>query len=106
MSSSDLCKTQQDEAGGGLMFWNPKGHISGNISSHLGFYKENMDFLISVAELGTVCSYELLGSLHGLFHVRDFTQDDAHIFYLEDQIKDEIRGVLDPTEDFSAIWIR
>ncbi|MCD7472626.1 hypothetical protein HAX54_013907 [Datura stramonium] len=152
----------QDEAGGGLVFWHPKGAIIRHIiedtwkkihmergydllytphvakadlwkiSGHLDFYKENMfdqmeieeelfqlrpmncpyhvlvykrqlhsyrDFPIRVAELGTVYRYELSGSLHGLFRVRGFTQDDAHIFCLEDQIKDEIRGVLDLTEE-------
>ncbi|GAB4825263.1 hypothetical protein Ancab_008135 [Ancistrocladus abbreviatus] len=151
----------QDDAGGGLVFWHPKGaivrhmiedswkriHIEHGydllytphvaradlwrISGHLDFYRENMydqmkiedefyqlrpmncpyhilvykrklhsyrDFPIRVAELGTVYRYELSGSLHGLFRVRGFTQDDAHIFCLEDQIKDEIRGVLDLTE--------
>ncbi|KAM2512203.1 hypothetical protein PS1_036513 [Malus domestica] len=52
-----------------------------------------------VAVLGAVYRYELSGSLHGLFRVRGFTQDDAHIFCLEDQIKDEIRGVLHLTEE-------
>ncbi|CAL5336313.1 unnamed protein product [Camellia sinensis] len=180
----------QDEAGGGLVFWHPKGAIVRHIiegfwkkihmvrgydllytphvakadlwkiSGHLDFYKENMydqmkieeelyqlrpmncpyhilvykrklhsyrDFPIRVAELGTVYRYELSGSLHGLFRVRGFTQDythlgcvealcyhvktvaladawltlldDAHIFCLDDQIKDEIRGVLDLTEE-------
>ncbi|KAH7533449.1 hypothetical protein FEM48_Zijuj04G0131700 [Ziziphus jujuba var. spinosa] len=152
----------QNEAGGGLVFWHPKGaivrhmiedlwkkiHIERGydmlytphvakadlwqISGHLDFYKENMydqmsiedelyqlrpmncpyhiliykrklhsyhDFPIRVAELGTVYRYELSGSLHGLFRVRGFTQDDAHIFCLSDQIKDEIRGVLDLTEE-------
>uniref|UniRef100_A0A6N2MF83 threonine--tRNA ligase n=1 Tax=Salix viminalis TaxID=40686 RepID=A0A6N2MF83_SALVM len=152
----------QDEAGGGLVFWHPKGAIIRHIiedswkkthiehgydllytphvakadlwkiSGHLDFYRENMfdqmkiedeqyqlrpmncpyhillykrklnsyrDFPIRVAELGTVYRYELSGSLHGLFRVRGFTQDDAHIFCLEDQIKDEIRGVLDLTEE-------
>ncbi|XP_004293445.1 PREDICTED: probable threonine--tRNA ligase, cytoplasmic [Fragaria vesca subsp. vesca] len=152
----------QNDAGGGLVFWHPKGaivrhviedlwkktHIERGydllytphvakadlwqISGHLDFYRENMynqmdvedelyqlrpmncpyhiliykrrrhsynDFPIRVAELGTVYRYELSGSLHGLFRVRGFTQDDAHIFCLEDQIKDEIRGVLDLTEE-------
>ncbi|XP_030460422.2 threonine--tRNA ligase, chloroplastic/mitochondrial 2 [Syzygium oleosum] len=151
----------QEEAGGGLVFWHPKGAIVRHIiedswkrihmehgydllytphvarahlwktSGHLDFYKENMydqmnieddlyqlrpmncpyhilvykrkrhsyrDFPIRVAELGTVYRYELSGSLHGLFRVRGFTQDDAHIFCLEDQIRGEIRGVLDLTE--------
>ncbi|XP_026392824.1 threonine--tRNA ligase, chloroplastic/mitochondrial 2-like [Papaver somniferum] len=152
----------QDDAGGGLVFWHPKGAIVRHIiedlwkslhiqrgydllytphvakadlwkiSGHLDFYKESMydqmevedeqyqlrpmncpyhilvykrtrhsyrEFPIRVAELGTVYRYELSGSLHGLFRVRGFTQDDAHIFCLEDQIKDEIRGVLDLTEE-------
>ncbi|XP_008813279.1 threonine--tRNA ligase, chloroplastic/mitochondrial 2 [Phoenix dactylifera] len=152
----------QEEAGGGLVFWHPKGAIVRHliedswkkihlqhgyellytphvakadlwkISGHLDFYGENMydqmniedelyqlrpmncpyhilvykrklhsyrDFPIRVAELGTVYRYELSGSLHGLFRVRGFTQDDAHIFCLDDQIKGEIRGVLDLTEE-------
>ncbi|ONK68508.1 uncharacterized protein A4U43_C05F12570 [Asparagus officinalis] len=157
----DLFSIQED-AGGGLVFWHPKGAIIRHliedswkqlhmqhgydllytphvakaelwkISGHSDFYKENMydqmniedelyqlrpmncpyhilvykrklhsyrDFPIRVAELGTVYRYELSGSLHGLFRVRGFTQDDAHIFCLDDQIKDEIRGVLDLTEE-------
>ncbi|XP_020697251.1 threonine--tRNA ligase, chloroplastic/mitochondrial 2 [Dendrobium catenatum] len=157
----DLFSIQED-AGGGLVFWHPKGAIVRHIiedswkkihlhhgyellytphvakadlwrvSGHLDFYKENMydqmniedelyqlrpmncpyhilvykhklhsyrDFPIRVAELGTVYRYELSGSLHGLFRVRGFTQDDAHIFCLDDQIKDEIRGVLDLTQE-------
>jgi len=46
-----------------------------------------------VAELGLVHRHELSGALHGLFRVRCFTQDDAHIFMTKDQIKDEIIGV-------------
>ncbi|KAF7080091.1 hypothetical protein CFC21_084224 [Triticum aestivum] len=157
----DLFSIQED-AGGGLVFWHPKGAIIRHIledswkqthlqrgydllytphvakadlwkiSGHIDFYKENMynqmdvedepyqlrpmncpyhilvykrklqsyrDLPIRVAELGTVYRYELSGALHGLFRVRGFTQDDAHIFCLEDQIKDEIRGVLDLTEE-------
>ncbi|KAL0560159.1 hypothetical protein IC582_000553 [Cucumis melo] len=152
----------QDDAGGGLVFWHPKGAVVRSIiedlwkklhrergydllytphvakaelwktSGHSDFYGENMynqmdvenelyqlrpmncpyhilfykrrltsyqDFPIRVAELGTVYRYELSGSLRGLFRVRGFTQDDAHIFCLDDQIKDEIRGVLDLTEE-------
>ncbi|XP_020579315.1 threonine--tRNA ligase, chloroplastic/mitochondrial 2-like [Phalaenopsis equestris] len=157
----DLFSIQAD-AGGGLVFWHPKGamvrhiiedswkkihlqhgyellytpHVAKadlwKISGHLDFYKENMydqmniedelyqlrpmncpyhilvykhklhsyrEFPIRLAELGTVYRYELSGSLHGLFRVRGFTQDDAHIFCLEEQIKDEIRDVLDLTEE-------
>ena len=48
---------------------------------------------LRVAELGLVHRHELSGALHGLFRVRCFTQDDAHIFMTKDQIKDEIIGV-------------
>jgi len=47
-----------------------------------------------VAELGLVHRHELSGALHGLFRVRCFTQDDAHIFMTRDQMKDEIKGVV------------
>lgn len=47
-----------------------------------------------VGELGRVHRHELSGALHGLMRVRAFTQDDAHIFMLPDQIKSEIKGVI------------
>ena len=47
-----------------------------------------------LAELGLVHRHELKGTLHGLFRVRCFTQDDAHIFMRKDQIADEIAGVV------------
>lgn len=47
---------------------------------------------------GTIHRYERSGTLHGLMRVRGFTQDDAHIFCLPDQLEDEIVGVLDLTE--------
>ena len=53
------------------------------------------DFPLRIAELGKVYRHELSGVLHGLFRVRAFTQDDAHIFCTPDQIEDEIIGVLD-----------
>lgn len=52
------------------------------------------DFPIRAAEMGKVHRHELSGTLHGLFRVRAFTQDDAHIFMLPEQIKDEIKGVM------------
>ena len=151
----------QDEAGGGLVFWHPKGsqmrlliedywraaHMSGGYSllytphvanlelwktsGHADFYQENMFDPIEVesqdyqlkpmncpfhvltykntlhsyrelplrwAELGTVYRYEKSGVLHGLMRVRGFTQDDAHIFCLPDQVSQEILGVLNLTE--------
>ncbi|GAB4498027.1 MAG: threonine--tRNA ligase [Saprospiraceae bacterium] len=52
---------------------------------------------IRIAEFGTVYRYEMSGELHGLTRVRGFTQDDAHLFCTEDQLKDEFLGVLDLT---------
>jgi len=151
----------QEGAGGGLVFWHPKGskvrkiiedfwkdahekngydiiytpHIASldlwKTSGHFDFYRSDMfdqmeveneeyqirpmncpfhclmykdqlrsyrDLPIRWAELGTVYRYERSGTLHGLFRVRGFTQDDAHIFCLREQLEDEIVGVLDLTE--------
>ncbi|MGH1393090.1 MAG: threonine--tRNA ligase [Trichormus sp.] len=151
----------QEEAGGGLVFWHPKGasiryiiedywrkshlesgyqllytpHVANldlwKTSGHFDFYQENMFDSMEVenqayqikpmncpfhvliyknqlhsyrelplrwAELGTVYRYERSGALHGLMRVRGFTQDDAHIFCLPQQITDEILGVLNLTE--------
>ncbi len=151
----------QEDAGGGLVFWHPRGaairyiiedywrkahldsgyellytpHVANldlwKTSGHFDFYKENMFDSMDVeeqayqikpmncpfhvltykhephsyrelplrwAELGTVYRYERSGVLHGLMRVRGFTQDDAHIFCLPDQISDEILGVLNLTE--------
>ena len=52
------------------------------------------DLPLRVGELGLVHRHELKGALHGLFRVRCFTQDDAHIFMRKDQISDEIVGVV------------
>jgi len=151
----------QEAAGGGLVFWHPKGarmrlaiedywrqahlqsgyellytpHIANRAlwqtSGHLDFYQENMfeqmaveaqqyqlkpmncpfhvltyqhqlhsyrELPIRWAELGTVYRYERSGVLHGLMRVRGFTQDDAHIFCLPEQLTEEILGVLNLTE--------
>lgn len=66
---------------GGMLFYQAKPHS----------YR---DFPMRVAELGRVHRHELSGALHGLMRVRAFTQDDAHIFMLPEQIKDEIKGVV------------
>ena len=52
------------------------------------------DLPIRMGELGIVHRHEKSGQLHGLFRVRCFTQDDAHIFMTPEQIKDEIKGVV------------
>uniref|UniRef100_A0A7S0D919 threonine--tRNA ligase n=1 Tax=Amorphochlora amoebiformis TaxID=1561963 RepID=A0A7S0D919_9EUKA len=156
----DLFSIQED-AGGGLVFWHPKGstirkliedfwkdlHIQNGYellytphvanldlwktSGHFDFYQEGMfdqmdvegdmyqikpmncpfhclvykdklrsyrELPIRWAELGTVYRYERSGTLHGLMRVRGFTQDDAHIFCLPNQLEDELVGVLDLTE--------
>ncbi|XP_078174923.1 threonine--tRNA ligase, chloroplastic/mitochondrial 2-like [Carex rostrata] len=66
---------------------------------HILLFRRKLHSYTKISELGTVYRYELSGSLHGLFRVRGFTQDDEHIFCLEDHIKSEIRGVLDLTEE-------
>ncbi len=62
-------------------------------------YKRKMysyrDFPLRMGELGLVHRHELSGALHGLMRVRCFTQDDAHLFMLPEQIKEEIIGVID-----------
>jgi len=156
----DLFSIQED-AGGGLVFWHPKGstvrreiedfwkrqhldagydivytpHIANinlwKTSGHFEFYRDGMfdqmdvendqyqikpmncpfhclmykdemrsyrDLPFRWAELGTVYRYERSGTLHGLMRVRGFTQDDAHIFCLPEQLQNEIVQVLDLTE--------
>ncbi|MGI6728139.1 MAG: threonine--tRNA ligase [Anaerovoracaceae bacterium] len=70
-----------------------------NCPGSLLVYKRKMysyrDFPIRLGELGQVHRHELSGALHGLMRVRTFTQDDAHIFMLPEQIKEEIVGVID-----------
>jgi threonyl-tRNA synthetase len=53
------------------------------------------DLPIRFAEFGTVYRYEQSGELHGLTRVRGFTQDDAHIFCMQDQVKEEFKKVID-----------
>lgn len=156
----DLFSIQED-AGGGLVFWHPKGsrirskieefwksahidegydlvyspHIANldlwKTSGHYDFYRDGMfdqmdvenevyqirpmncpfhclmysdsirsyrDLPIRWGELGTVYRYERSGTLHGLFRVRGFTQDDGHVFCLPDQLEDEIIDVLKLTK--------
>lgn len=69
--------------------------------SRLHSYRE---LPIRMAELGLVHRHELSGVLHGLMRVRCFTQDDAHIFMLPSQVKDEIIGVIDLEDDFYKMF--
>jgi len=57
--------------------------------------KSYKDLPLRLAEFGTVYRYEQSGELHGLTRVRGFTQDDAHIFCTNDQVKEEVGAVID-----------
>ena len=59
---------------------------------------------VRMGELGQVHRHELSGALHGLMRVRTFTQDDAHIFMLPEQIKDEVVGVLKLIDDIYKMF--
>lgn len=71
-------------------------------------YKSNQhsyrELPIRIAELGLVHRHEKSGVLHGLFRVRSFTQDDAHIFCTEDQAKDEVSGVIGLTDRIYRVF--
>ena len=70
-----------------------------NCPHHCELYKHKprsyKDLPIRFAEFGTVYRYEQSGELHGLTRVRGFTQDDAHIFCTQEQVKDEFKKVID-----------
>ncbi|MDD4921237.1 MAG: threonine--tRNA ligase [Bacteroidales bacterium] len=70
-----------------------------NCPHHCEIYKvaprSYKDLPLRFAEFGTVYRYEQSGELHGLTRVRSFTQDDAHIFCRQDQVKDEFLKVMD-----------
>lgn len=59
---------------------------------------------LRVGEMGLVHRHELSGVLHGLMRVRAFTQDDAHIFMLPEQIIAEIKGVMDLVDRFYSLF--
>jgi threonyl-tRNA synthetase len=71
-------------------------------------YKSQMrsyrDLPLRIAEMGLVHRHEKSGTLHGLMRVRSFTQDDAHIFMLEEQIEDEVAGVMDLVDHFYKVF--
>lgn len=75
-----------------------------NCPFHILVYKTRTrsyrDLPLRWAEIGTVYRYERSGVLHGLMRVRGFSQDDAHIFCRQDQIREEVSGVLSLTFDF------
>jgi len=71
---------------GGILVYNSNDHS----------YK---DLPLRMAEMGVVHRVELSGVLSGLFRVIQFTQDDAHIFCTEDQLEEEIKGIIELVED-------
>ncbi|HEU5054179.1 MAG TPA: threonine--tRNA ligase [Hanamia sp.] len=70
-----------------------------NCPHHCEIYKAEprsyKDLPLRLAEFGTVYRYEQSGELHGLTRVRGFTQDDAHLFCMPSQVKDEFKKVID-----------
>ncbi|MFA5125565.1 MAG: threonine--tRNA ligase [archaeon] len=70
-----------------------------NCPFHIQYYMKGQhsyrDLPMRLSEMGTVYRYEKSGELSGLLRVRGFTQDDAHIFCTEDQVKTEFNGVFD-----------
>lgn len=82
-----------------------------NCPFHIKVYKQKRrsyrELPIRLAELGTVYRYEKSGVLHGLLRVRGFTQDDAHIFCMASQAKNELVGVIQLARDmFSAFGFK
>lgn len=63
------------------------------------------DLPLRMGELGLVHRHELSGALHGLFRVRCFTQDDAHIFMTWDQMKDEIKNVVRLFDEVYSVFV-
>ena len=70
-----------------------------NCPGHIQIYNQHLrsyrDLPVRIAEFGLVHRNEPSGTLHGLMRVRSFTQDDAHIFCTEDQIKEEVQACID-----------
>ena len=79
-----------------------------NCPFHIQIYRASLrsyrELPLRIAELGTVYRYERSGVLHGLMRVRGFTQDDAHIFCLPDQVAGEVGDVLDLTFEMMAAF--
>ncbi len=79
-----------------------------NCLSHIQIYKSKVrsyrDLPLRYFELGSVIRHEKSGVLHGLLRVRQFTQDDAHIFCRPDQIVEEITSVINLVDKVMAIF--
>jgi threonyl-tRNA synthetase len=79
-----------------------------NCLSHIMVYKSTIrsyrDLPLRYFELGTVTRHEKSGVLHGLLRVREFTQDDAHIFLRQDQLHEEILNIIRFVQDVMKIF--
>jgi threonyl-tRNA synthetase len=79
-----------------------------NCLAHMLIYKSKLrsyrDLPLRFFELGTVHRHEKSGVLHGLLRVREFTQDDAHLFCTPEQLNEEIKGVLRFVQDVMEIF--
>ncbi|MEL6392750.1 MAG: threonine--tRNA ligase, partial [Bacteroidota bacterium] len=79
-----------------------------NCPHHCEIYKfrprSYKELPLRLAEFGTVYRYEQTGELHGLSRVRGFTQDDAHIFCMPDQVKDEFIDVVDIVQEVLTMF--
>lgn len=82
--------TTIDEEGYAVKPMNCPGGMLVYKSGHYSY----RDLPLRMAELGLVHRHELSGALHGLMRVRSFTQDDAHLYMLPSQIKEEVKGVV------------
>lgn len=79
-----------------------------NCLAHMIIYKSKMrsyrDLPLRYFELGTVHRHERAGVLHGLFRVREFTQDDAHILCTPEQLNQEIKAIIDFATDVMRVF--
>ncbi|CAN5650796.1 threonine--tRNA ligase [soil metagenome] len=79
-----------------------------NCPGHIMIFKNDVrsyrDLPVRYAELGTVYRYERSGTLHGMLRVRGFTQDDAHIFCMEDQVINEVESVIEFAEHLATVF--
>jgi threonyl-tRNA synthetase len=79
-----------------------------NCVNHIKIYSSELrsyrDLPIRLFELGHVHRHEKSGALHGLMRVRAFTQDDAHIFCRQDQLRDEITKIIDFVSDIMELF--
>jgi threonyl-tRNA synthetase len=101
-----------DNYGENMYFSEIDGQVYGikpmNCLSHMLIYKSRIrsyrDLPLRYFELGTVNRHEKSGVLHGLLRVRQFTQDDAHIFCRPDQLQEEITGIISFVRDIMHLF--